>query len=101
MRVLETLMQKSSKIIHSDFCKNVGRDMKSTRVTVLWLTITFYFLLVTYAIIHYSDSANTAITITGGLVSVVFTNYVFSKTTEKKLNNGKTNGHEKIPNDGD
>lgn len=80
------------KIAHSDFIENITRDMKSLRVLFVYMTWLLFVYVVLYSLTHYPNSANTTITIVGGVVSVVFTNYVFSKTTDKKIDAMKDNG---------
>lgn len=43
-----------------------------------------------WTVLHHPDSVSTAITVTGGVVSVIFTGYVMTKAYEK-VKNGNGN----------
>ncbi|MEM2986953.1 MAG: hypothetical protein QXV60_02525 [Nitrososphaerota archaeon] len=57
------------------------------RVIWTYLTGLTYLFVVIYATVKYPEAIDTVVTVTGGVLSVIFTNYVFSKNSEKKLRN--------------
>ena len=86
----------------SDIIQNILRDLKSLRAMWNWLYLALYVYLCIWVALHHPDHLGTALTVTGGIVSVVFTGYVFSKTYEKVKNgNGNGNGNHQPPAVGD
>lgn len=74
-----------------DWAENMARDIKSFRV--IWNTIylaLFAFLCIWAALYYPNTSLNTAIFTTGGIVSAIFTGYVWSTTKEKEFQNRPT-----------
>lgn len=73
--------------LHSEFrhtANNFMRDMRSMRALFNYIFLLLYiFLCVWAALYHAKDSLNTAIAVTGGIVSSIFTVYVWSTTKEK------------------
>lgn len=67
----------------SDFFNNFSRDVKSLRSVLNWIYCLFYLWVVVYCITHNPSSMDTAIATTGGVVSIIFTSYVASKSYEK------------------
>lgn len=57
----------------------LGRDFTSLRATWNWIYLTLYVFLALYGAFKVPSAFSTIITVTGGVVSVLFTNYVLSK----------------------
>ena len=76
MRFIESL-------VRSDFAQNLARDFKSLRTLWNWIYMALYVWISVYAVRTYPDAISTVVTVTGGVVSVIFTGYVFTKTYEK------------------
>lgn len=57
----------------------MGRDFTSLRATWNWIYLALYVFLALYGAFKVKDSYSTIITVTGGVVSVLFTNYVLGK----------------------
>lgn len=72
-----------SRIVKSDFAQNLSRDFKSLRALWNWFYLALYAWICIWAVLHYPDSINTAITVTGSVVSVIFTGYVATRSYEK------------------
>lgn len=70
-------------LVKSDFAQNLARDIKSLRALWNWLYLALYAWICVWAVLHHPESVNTAITVTGSVVSVIFTGYVLTKTYEK------------------
>ena len=66
-----------------------------------WLYLTLYVYLCVWVALHHPDHLSTALTVTGGIVSVVFTGYVFSKTYEKVKNGNGNGNHQPLPTNGE
>jgi len=74
-----------------DFSVNMVRDLKSLRALWNYIFLALYTWIIVWGVLYYPTVCiNTAITVTGGVVSVIFTGYVFTKSSEKR------NGVEKI-----
>jgi hypothetical protein len=78
-------------VVKSDFAQNVARDIKSLRALWNWLYLALYAWICVWAVLHYPETISTAITVTGGVVSVIFTGYVTTKTYEKTRNGNGSN----------
>lgn len=90
-RLTVSLARKTAK---SDVVQNLLRDFKSLRALWNWLYMALYAWMCVWTVLHHPDSVSTAITVTGGVVSVIFTGYVLTKTYEK-VKNG--NGNQSSP----
>ena len=82
----------SIKVIKSDFIQNYIRDLKSLRSLWNWIIGILYVWMCIYSVLYYESAVGTVVTVTGGLMSVIFTNYVWSSYLEKKNGNGNTTG---------
>lgn len=90
------LAAKFAETAKSDVVQNFIRDLKSLRALWNALYLTLYVFLCIWTALHHPEHLSTAITVTGGVVSVIFTGYVLSKTYEKVKNgNGNGNGYHK------
>jgi 4-hydroxybenzoate polyprenyltransferase len=54
------------------------------RTVINWVFMFLYIWVVVYSVKHYPESVTTAITVTGGLVTAIFTNYVWSRHMDSK-----------------
>ena len=66
-----------------EFFQNLARDVRSLRSLLCWVYCFLYIWVAWYALTHYPSSANTVVMTTGGIVSAIFTGYVFTKSYEK------------------
>lgn len=57
----------------------LGKDFTSLRATWNWIYLSLYVFLALYGAFKVPAAFGTIITVTGGVVSVLFTNYVLSK----------------------
>lgn len=80
------------KALRSDFAKNVARDLKSLRALWNWIYMALYVWICVWTTLKHPDAIPTVITVTGGVVSVIFTGYVCSKTYER-VRNGNGAAH--------
>lgn len=90
-RIKRLTIKLARKTIKTDFIQNIIRDLKSLRAVWNYFYLALYAFLCVWTAFKHPEHLSTAITVTGGIVSVVFTGYVLSKTYEKK--NG-LNGNE-------
>jgi len=68
-----------------DFFTNLMRDLKSVRALWNYLFLALYTWVCCYLVLYHADSCGTAVVYTtGGIVTAVFTNYVWSGLAEKK-----------------
>jgi hypothetical protein len=93
-RIKQLTIALARKTAKSDFIQNLIRDLKSLRAVWNYFYLGLYAFLCIWTALRHPEHLSMAITVTGGIVSVVFTGYVFSKTYEKK--NG-LNGNNHIP----
>lgn len=61
-----------------------------------YVYLALYVFLCVWTALYHPEHLSTAITVTGGIVSVVFAGYVLTKTYEK-VKNGNGNGNHKPP----
>lgn len=61
----------------------LGKDFTSLRATWNWIYLSLYVFLALYGAFKVPAAFGTIITVTGGVVSVLFTNYVLSKPKEE------------------
>jgi hypothetical protein len=73
------------KIKNSKFLRDFYEDLRSQRVIWTWITGGLYVYACIYTLKHVPEAAATVIQVTGAVLSVVFTGYVFSKNTDKKI----------------
>lgn len=59
------------------FITELGKDFTSLRATWNWIYLTLYVFLALYGAFKVHEAFSTIITVTGGVVSVLFTNYIF------------------------
>ena len=82
------LQLKIIKWCHKEFqrsAENFMRDFQSLRALLNWLILALFFWESIWLIYYHGDkTGGTVITVTGGLVMAVFTNYVWSSYLEKK-----------------
>jgi hypothetical protein len=81
----------------SDFIQNLIRDLKSLRAIFNWIYLFLYVWLIWYAATHYKESIPTAIVSTAGIVSVIFSGYIYSKKSEGSNSNGAINEIKTVP----
>lgn len=96
-RIKRLTLSLARKTARSDIIQNVLRDLKSLRAMWNWLYLALYVYLCVWVALHHPDHLSTALTVTGGIVSVVFTGYVFSKTYEKIKNGNGNENHQPPP----
>lgn len=96
-RIKRLTLKLAKKTIKMDFIQNIIRDLKSLRAVWNYFYLALYGFLCIWTALRAPEHLSTAITVTGGIVSVVFTGYVLSKAYEKK--NGFNNGNDKHEND--
>ncbi|MCX5786042.1 MAG: hypothetical protein NTX59_10165 [Elusimicrobia bacterium] len=70
------------------------RDISAAITYYVYLAL--YVFLCVWTALYHPEHLSTAITVTGGIVSVVFAGYVLTKTYEK-VKNGNGNGNHKPP----
>jgi hypothetical protein len=56
----------------------IGHDLTSLRATWAWVYLALYACLAVYGALKVHEAFGTIITVTGGVVSVIFTSYVLS-----------------------
>lgn len=93
-RLKQLTLKFARRTIKTDFIQNFIRDLKSLRAVWNYFYLGLYAFLCIWTALYHPEHLSTAITVTGGIVSVVFTGYVLSKAYEKK--NG-FNGNEHLP----
>ena len=86
MRLVQFAVSAAGKAVKMDFAKNLARDIKSLRALWNWIYMSLYLWICVYAVLYHPETIPTAITVTGGVVSVIFTGYVCTKTYEKVKN---------------
>jgi len=95
-RIRRLTLSFARKTLKSDFAQNLMRDLKSLRTLWNWLYMALYAWICIWTVLYHPDAISTVVTITGGVVSVIFTGYVLTKTYEK-VKNGNGNGNHKPP----
>lgn len=83
MNLLGSAIETAGKAITSDFAKNVARDIKSLRALWNWIYMALYVWICVWTVLYHPSAIATVVTVTGSVVSVIFTGYVLSKTYEK------------------
>ena len=73
------------KLSKSDIILNITRDLKSQRVLWTYFTGILYAFVIVFGVITYPECLDTAIQVTGGVLTLVFGGYVFSKQSDKKI----------------
>lgn len=89
-RLTLTLARKTAR---SDLAQNIIRDLKSLRALWNWIYMALYVWICVWTVLHHADAIPTVVTVTGGVVSVIFSGYVLSRAYEKVKNGGNGNGH--------
>ena len=93
-RIRRLTIELATKTANSDFVKNLMRDIKSLRALWNWVYMALYVWICVWTVLYHPDAIATVVTVTGGVVSVIFTGYVLTKTYERVKNgNGNGNGH--------
>jgi len=95
-RIKRLTLALAKNTFESDFAQNLMRDLKSLRTTWNYVYLALYVFLCVWTALYHPEHLSTAITVTGGIVSVVFAGYVLTKTYEK-VKNGNGNGSHKPP----
>ena len=85
-RVTQAIINGFGRFVKSDIAQNFARDLKSLRVVWNWIYCTLYVWMCVWAVLNHPETVTTAITVTGGVVSVIFTGYVLTKAYEKTRN---------------
>lgn len=94
-RIKRLASSLAMKTAQSDLAQNAIRDLKSLRALWNWIYMTLYVWICVWSVLHYPEAVTTIVTVTGGVVSVIFSGYVLTKTYEKiKNGNGRSNGDE-------
>ncbi|MEM3509554.1 MAG: hypothetical protein QXY18_01055 [Nitrososphaerota archaeon] len=78
-------MNKLKEIIKHHF-----NDLKSIRISMIWLYSISYLIISFYCIFKYESAATTVITSNAALVSIIFSGYIFSKTFKRGEENNDT-----------
>lgn len=92
-RIKRLTLSLARKTARSDLAQNLIRDFKSLRALWNALYLALYVFLCVWTALNHPEHLSTAISVTGGVVSVIFSGYVLSKTYEKIKNGGNGNGH--------
>jgi hypothetical protein len=82
-RFFQTIWWWVSSLVQSDFAKNIARDFKSLRSLWNWIYMTLYVWMCVWTVLYHPQAIPTALSVTGGVISVIFTGYVCSKAYEK------------------
>jgi hypothetical protein len=67
----------------SDFIQQWYSNFQSIRAIWNWVYMALYCWCCIFAMLHYPNASETVIKVTGGIVSVIFTGYVASKSYER------------------
>ncbi|KKW22408.1 MAG: hypothetical protein UY62_C0005G0005 [Parcubacteria group bacterium GW2011_GWF2_50_9] len=95
-RIKRLTLALAKKTANSDFARNLIRDVKSLRALWNWVYMTLYVWICVWTVLYHPDAISTVVTVTGGVVSVIFTGYVLTKTYER-VKNGNGNENHKLP----
>ncbi|OGS08245.1 MAG: hypothetical protein A2270_10465 [Elusimicrobia bacterium RIFOXYA12_FULL_51_18] len=95
-RIKQLTLALARNTFKSDLAQNLMRDIKSLRTLWNWLYMALYAWICVWTVLYHPDAIPTVVTVTGGVVSVIFTGYVLTKTYEK-VKNGNGNGNHKPP----
>lgn len=91
-RIKRLTIELATKTANSDFVRNLMRDIKSLRALWNWVYMALYVWICVWTVLYHPDAITTVVTVTGGVVSVIFTGYVLTKTYER-VKNGNGNGN--------
>ncbi len=91
-RIKRLTLSLARKTAKSDLAQNFIRDLKSLRAAWNYVYLALFVFLCVWVALHHPEHLSTAITVTGGIVSVVFTGYVLSRAIEKVKNGNNGNG---------
>ena len=83
MNLLQAATKALGGIVDNDFARNVARDMKSLRALWNWIYMALYVWICVWTVLYHPNAISTVVTVTGSVVSVIFTGYVMSKSYEK------------------
>lgn len=72
-----------AKIQATDLVQNLLRDLKSLRVLWNYIYMALFVWMDVWTMLYHPAAIPTALTVTGGVVSVIFTGYVLTTTYEK------------------
>ena len=86
MNLLQAAAKAFGGIINNDFARNVARDMMSLRALWNWIYMALYVWICIWTVLYHPNAISTVVTVTGSVVSVIFTGYVMSKSYEKVRN---------------
>jgi len=92
-RIGRLSLSLARKTARSDLAQNLVRDLKSMRALWNWIYMALYAWICVWTVLHHPDAIPTVVTVTGGVVSVIFSGYILSRTYEKVKNGGNGNGH--------
>ncbi len=98
-RIKRLTLALARKTARSDLAQNLMRDLKSMRALWNWIYMTLYVWICVWTVLHHPDVIPTVVTVTGGVVSVIFSGYVLSRAYEK-VKNGNGN-HQPPPSGGE
>ncbi|OGS32989.1 MAG: hypothetical protein A2218_10405 [Elusimicrobia bacterium RIFOXYA2_FULL_53_38] len=91
-RIKRLTLSFAKKTLKTDFAQNLIRDLKSLRTLWNWLYMALYAWICVWTALYHPDAIATVVTVTGGVVSVIFTGYVLTKTYEKVKNGHNGDG---------
>ncbi len=80
---MNLLRAAASGILNNDFSRNLARDIKSLRALWNWIYMALYVWICVWTVLYHPNAIPTVVTVTGSVVSVIFTGYVMSKSYEK------------------
>lgn len=84
MREIKRLtLTLARRTLRSDLAQNLIRDLKSLRALWNWIYMALYVWICVWTVLYHPNAISTVVTVTGSVVSVIFTGYVMSKSYEK------------------
>jgi FtsH-binding integral membrane protein len=83
---MQMTLALAMKTLYSDFAQNLMRDLKSLRALWNWIYMGLYVCVCVWTVLKHPDYIPTVISVTGSVVSIIFTGYVLSKAYEKGRN---------------
>lgn len=87
MREIKRLtLTLARRTLRSDLAQNLIRDLKSLRALWNWIYMALYVWICVWTVLYHPSAISTVVTVTGSVVSVIFTGYVLSTTYEKVKN---------------
>jgi len=85
-RIKRLTLSLARKTARSDLAQNLIRDLKSMRALWNWIYMALYVWICVWTVLYHPNAISTVVTVTGSVVSVIFTGYVMSKSYEKVRN---------------